>query len=452
MKAMTRFRITKTTCLASASLLLAASVALAQEPEPILDRPTRLTDPSPMLPMTPAPVLDTITLFPDAAEAMSLEPEIDKHPWKFVLHGTATAAYNSNIFISNDNEEADFIFTVATGVAIGRGEFRDELASLGSYETRFNPERSDVTAGENYIFVHYVPSVTIFAENTGENTFNNDLTLAGEYEWKRLTIGVKARFQTVNLPDVDLGTRTKRNLFTGALTSQYDYSPKTSFELNFYNYVRDYVRDDAGGPVDSVEYRGQTWVNYQVLPKMTLGVGFAYGYVELSRGPIQSYEQVSTRLRYRATEKIRFDISAGVEFRDIRGLANQTNPLFSVGVTYAPFDGTSVFMQAFTRTVTSAAVEAANFQVTGIEAQIRQRFARRFYVVLAGGYQHVEYNFFSSPTQRADDIFYIHPSLGMDVTTWLSCEIGAEYRRNDSTAIRNDFSNTTVYLQFNAFF
>lgn len=448
MKATTLFRFTTTLRLASTILLGLTGVALAQEPEPILDRPSRLSDPTPMLPMTPSPVLDTITLFPDASEDMSLEAEIDKHPWKFVLHGNATATYNDNIFISHDNEQEDFIFTIAPGVAIGRGEFRNELASLGSYETRFNPDRSDILTAENYIFVHYVPSVTLFAQNSSENSFDHDVTLDGQYEWKRLTLGLKARFQTMNLPDVDLGERVERELFTGALTSKYDLTGKTSIELNFFNYIR----DNAGDRIDSVEFRGQAWVNYQVKPKITLGLGFSYGYVDLSRGASQSYQQVLSRLRYRATEKLRFDITAGAEFRDVHGIANRTNGIFSLGVSYLPFDGTSIYLQGYRRTVTSANFPPANYDVTGVEAQFRQRFAKRFYFVVAGGYQNVDYEYFASPSQRTDDVYYIHPSLGMDITSWLSCEVGGQFRRNDSTQQKNDFSETTVYLQFNAFF
>ena len=401
-----------------------------------------------MLPMTPAPVLDTMTLFPDAAENMSLEALVDKHPWKCVLHGSATATYDSNIFISHDDAQEDFIFTIAPGVAVGRGDFKNELANLGSYEDRFNPDRSQMVDATTYIFLHYVPSVTLFADHGSENSFDHDVTLDGQYEWKRLTIGLKARFQTMNLPDVDLGERVERHLFTGALTSKYDYSAKTSFELNFFNYVRDYAADR----IDTVEYRWQGWVNYQVRPKITLGVGLTYGRVDLSRGPDQSYEQVLARLRYRATEKIRFDLTAGGELRDIHGLTNRTNGIFSLGVSYAPFDGTTVFLQGYRRTVTSASSLPANYNVTGIEAQLRQRFLRRFYFVIAAGFQNVEYEYFASPAQRRDEIFYVHPSLGIDVTSWLTCEIGAEYRQNHSSQEGTGFSETTAYFQFNMFF
>ena len=447
MSANTSFR-SKTTRIAAGCLLLGAGALFAQDPEPIFDRPTRLSDPSPMLPMTAAPVLDTMTLFPDAAENMSLEAAVDKHPWKFVLHGSATATYDSNIFISHDDAQEDLIFTIAPGMAVGLGDFKNELASLGSYENRFSPDRSEMVEATNYIFVHYVPSVTLFADHSSEDSFDHDVTLDGQYEWKRLTIGLKARFQTMNLPDVDLGARVERHLFTGALTSKYDYSAKTSFELNFFNYIKDY----AGDHVDTVEYRWQAWMNYQVRPKITLGLGFNYGFVNLSTGADQSYEQVLARLRYRATEKIRFDLTAGGELRDIHGLSNHTNGIFSLGVSYAPFGGTSIFLQGYRRTVTSAGSPPANYTVTGVEAQFRQRFAKRFFFVIAAGYQNVEYDYFGGPGQRRDDIFYIHPSVGIDVTNWLTCELGAEFRQDDSTIATSSFSETTVYFQVNMFF
>jgi hypothetical protein len=448
MRATTIFRPFNAKKLTSGCLLFLAGTLLAQEPEPILDRPSRLSDPAPMLPMTPSPVLDTMTLFPDVTQTPSLEESIGKSPWKFVLHGTATATYDDNIFISHDNKQEDFIFTIAPGVAVGLGDFKEELKNLGSYEDRFAQDRSDLTPETNYIFVHAVPSVTLFADNSNEDSFNYDITLDGQYEWKRLTLGIKARVMTLNLPDVDLGTRVERTLFSGALTSKYDLSPKTSFELNFYNYIRDF----SGDHVDSVEYRGQAWFNYQVKPKISLGLGFSYGQVDLSEGPSQNYEQVVARIRYRATEKVRFDLVGGVDFREISGFANPTTGIFSLGLTYNPFDGTSIYLQGYSRTVASASNPPSNYTVTGVDLQIRQRFARRFYFVLAVGFQNADYDYFGTDNTRTDNIFTIHPSIGMDVTNWLSCELGMTYRNDDSTSVTNDFSETTVYVQVNVYF
>ena len=169
MRATTIFRSINAQKLTSGCLILLTGMLLAQEPEPILDRPSKLSEPSPMLPMTPSPVLDTMTLFPDVTQTPPLEEPVGKTPFKFVLHGSATATYDDNIFISNSNRQEDFIFTIAPGVAVGLGDFRRELKSQGSYEERFYPDQADATAETNYIFVHAVPSVTLFADHSDEN-------------------------------------------------------------------------------------------------------------------------------------------------------------------------------------------------------------------------------------------------------------------------------------------
>lgn len=449
MRATTKLRSISAQKITSGCLLFLAGTLLAQEPEPILDRPSRLSEPAPTLPMTPSPVLETMTLFPDVTQTPALvEEQMGNTPFKFVLHGSSTATYDDNIFISNTDRQEDFIFTIAPGVAIGLGDYRSELKSLGSYEDRFYPDRAVTAPETNYIFLHAVPSVTLFADHTEENSFNYDINLEGQYEWKRLTLGLKARVQTLNLPDVDLGTRVERTVYTGALTSKYDYSAKTSFELNLYNYIRDF----SGDRVDSVEYRGQGWFNYQIKPKISLGVGLAYGQVDLSRGPSQEYFQIVARVRYRATEKVQFDLTAGGDFREISGFASPTTGIFSLGLTYKPFDGTSIFLQGYSRTVASASTPPSNYTVTGVDFQIRQRFARRFYAVLAAGFQNADYEYFGSPDTRTDNIFTIHPSIGMDVTTWLSCELGMTYRQDDSTNVRNTFAETTIYFQVNVYF
>ena len=122
-------------------------------------------------------------------------------------------------------------------------------------------------------------------------------------------------------------------------------------------------------------------------------------------------------------------------------------------MSYAPFDGTTIFLQGYRRTVTSASSSPANYEVTGVEVQFRQRFARRYYFVLAAGYQHTDYEYFTNAgLQRRDEIFYLHPSVGIDVTPWMTCEVGAEFRRDSSTRQLSDFSETTAYFQVNVFF
>ena len=473
MRAKKKTRITRT--LTDACLLLAVGTHLAQEPAtpppapplpvpekpgaqpavepaPILDPAVQVesTSPPPALPNTPSPQMESITLFPDSA--MQPIPSYQEDTkWHMVLHGSARGTFDSNIFITHDAQEEDFYFTVAAGIAVGRGDFRSEIFDLGSFRDRFVRDRSEIVKDKNYFFLNYIPSYTFFLNNSGENTFDHDLAFEGQWVLQKLTLGARARFQTDNIPDQDLGERVERRLFNTALTSLYDYSDKTSFELNVRYSIRNYV---PSSKIDVDELRFETWLNYQVLPKITVGLGGAYGHVAVSKGPDQDYWQGLLRARYRATEKFQLQANAGLEFRDNGPFGTETNPVFSLSASYAPSDSSSIYLTAYRRTQTSSTAAGLNYTLTGIEAQLRQRFLQRLYVVLAAGYQHSEYDSGSGGTGpgRTDDSFYIRPAIGIDISKRCSAEASIEYRNVDSNIDKRSYDRILVYLQFNVLF
>ena len=473
MRAKKRTRITRT--LTDVCLLLAVGTHLAQEPAappptppppvpekpaaqpavepaPILDPAVHLetTSPPPALPQTPSPQMESITLFPDSAEQPIPSFQEDTK-WHFVLHGSARGTFDSNIFITHDRPEEDFYFTVAAGIAVGRGDFRSEIFDLGSFRDRFVRDRSEIVKDKSYFFLNYIPSYTVFLNNSGENTFDHDLAFEGQWVIQKLKLGAQARFQTDNIPDQDLGERIERRLFNTALTALYDYSDKTSVELNARFSIRDYVPSDK---IDVDELRFETWLNYQILPKIALSAGGAYGHVTVSKGPDQDYWQGLLRVRYKATEKFQLQASAGVEFRDTGLFGTQTNPVFSIGASYVATDSTSIYLTAYGRTQTSSSSAGTNYTLTGIEAQLRQRFLHRLYVVLAGGFQHSEYDSGAAATgpDRTDDSFYIRPAIGIDISKRCSAEASLEYRNVDSNIDKRTYDRLLVYLQFNVLF
>jgi hypothetical protein len=421
------------------------------EPPPILDPALQQYQPAPLppLPYSSAPQIESVTLFPDMVGPEAPLPTItDSRKWQFVFFGSTRATYDSNIFIQPTNEQEDFIFTIAPGFAFGWGDFKGEMLNIGSFRDRYERDLSETQIETSYIYLSYTPSYTIFADHSNENTFDHDITLRGQWVLQRLTLGAHFNFLTLNVPDVDVGDRQEQRRFSGAITSKYDFSEKTSIELNLYNFIRDYERS-----TDTTEWRAQTWVNYQLLPKTNIGVGFAAGAVEPSAGPSQTYEQGLLRIRYKATEKLLFAATGGVEFRQVDAESDRTNGVFSLSLSWRPFDGTYVYLQGYRRTQTSAS-RGQNYTSTGADLRFRQRLFQRFYVGLAAGYQSADYDALENQTAgaRSDDLFYIRPTVGLDITTFLSAEFGMEFRTNDSTNERRSFDDTLVFLQLNYLF
>lgn len=364
--------------------------------------------------------------------------------WRLLLHGHGRATWDSNIFITPSDEQSDFYFTLAPGVTVGRGDFRSEMRDAWSFRERFERDRKEDAEDINHVFLTYMPSVTKFVDHSEEDTFDHDVLLAGEWEIKRLTLGVHARFQTLNLPDPDVSERVERNIFNAAITSHYNFSGKTSFELNAYNSIRDYETR-----VDITEWRLAGWINYQVLPKITASAGITGGYVDVSSGPSQNYEQALVRLRYYATEKLRLLATAGVELRHFDDdTSDQTNWVFSVAGDYSPFDGTYTSLQAYRRTQSSASAAGLNYTLTGFDAQVRQRFLQKYYFRLAGGYQFLDYDAYGSDaTAPETHIYYLRPSFGFDFSEALTFELGVEFRKNDSNVERRTYDQVLAFLQ-----
>lgn len=450
MPVLPRFMVT---ILCGAALLAATG---AQQPPSVETSTLSSTPPQDLgaLPGSGSTGPENFSLFPDplaTGDPKILSAQEDR-PWKVYPHVAFEATFDSNIFIQNEDTESDLIFTLSPGVAIGRGNFRQELLQHWSFRERFQRDRLPAIEERRYIFLDYTPSVSIFTNNSSENSFDQDIVLEGQYQLRKVTLGVRARYQDLNVADIDLGDRVRRRFFSGALTGEYEVTEKTSLELNAYNFLRDY---DKG--TDSAEYRLQAWFNYLVQPKTRVSIGAAGGYIDVDKGSAQRYEQALIRVRYRATEKITVNGTAGVEFRQVDGDGDdRTNFVFSVGGTYQPFDGTFISLDAYRRTVTSATSSGTNYELTGVEGQVRQRLFQRYYATLAGGYRNSEYvtsgRDGGAGSERTDNLFYVRPSIGFDLTRYAFLELGAEFKQNSSSSDRRSFDQFLVFVQIQTLF
>jgi len=396
------------------------------------------------LPVTPASQIDPNAVFLHQGDGSPARNFSDQR-FGYVLHGETSAAYESNIFIQNVNAQHDFIFTVAPGLALGWGDFKGELYGPDSFRYRF--ERY---VGKNFIYADYSPSYSWFANHTEENGLQHDARLNGEWTHQKLTLGIRASYVTKNSPEADVGARVEIRRTDVALTSSYQYSGKTAFEVNAYYDSVDYDNNE----VDSKEWRNQNWIAYQLSPKIKVGLGETVAHVERSVGPAQNYEQGLLRLQYVASEKLTIALSGGVEFRQTDGGVDRTFGTFSLNAVWAPADGTYIYVQGYRSANVSGALGEDYFVGTGVQVQFRQRILQKFYFNLGVGYQNSDYQSSSGSPDfgRNDNLFFVRPGLGFDLATWLNCELTGEYRKNDSTITQRQFDATTAMVKFSALF
>ena len=136
--------------------------------------------------------------------------------------------------------------------------------------------------------------------------------------------------------------------------------------------------------------------------------------------------------------------TAGVEFRQIEGGDNQTNPVVGVGATFTPFHATTLNLDAYRRLRPSSVFPDANYTVTGVVLSLRQRLLQKYYFVLGGGYEASDYNSIvrdGSSLSRDDDYFFVRPSLEFRFRERYLVEFYYEHRNNDSNIADFGFEN-----------
>ena len=413
---------------------------------PILPDPSAIKLPPPPMPPVDVPQIENVNLFPSEQQQMEAAAvELDKG-WQLVVHGGVRASWDSNIYIQNTGEESDFIVTFSPGLAVGIGEFRQELASPGTFKDRF--DRSDADLGRRFFFLDYNPSYHLYTANSGESSLEHDIRVEGRYTFTKLTLGATARFETLNVADSDIGERIGMRRFNGKISADYAISGKTTLEAQFDHSIRDY----EGQRNDITEYRASTWVDYQALPKTNIALGYTHGWVDVDNGNGQSFDQVQLRAVWKASEKISVRASGGVEFRGIDNGEDVTNGTFAVGLVYNPFDATSIFLNGFRRTTTSASGFNETYSTTGFDARVVQRFSQKYFVTVAGGMQSADYQEIALGFSRQDDYGWTRLSLGWDVNKWLTTMVAYEFRTNDSNQDKRSFDDHLFYVQFSFLF
>ena len=335
--------------------------------------------------------------------------------------------YDDNINLSQINKTSDFYTSIEPTISLG-------LGGTGEDQT-------------NFLSFVYAPNAFIFANTSGADALQHVIHLAGQREFGKLALSLGEDIQildssnltslsdtTGRQANVDVGQRTRENIFNTKLNASYDLSSKTFLTGGVQYLVYDYP-----SLISSETISGSLFVNYNYGSKLVVGLGGTGGYDKAEGlAPEQFFEQVNLRVSYQASGKLSIAATGGVEFREFgnnaRGVYN--SPVYDLSASYQPFDGTTVSLTGSRRTQNSAVIFGSDFASTKIDLGVRQRLLQRISLGLNGGYENDDY--FSAASgvdvSRSDDYYYIQSSIDVNVTRFWS--VGAYYlHREDSSSL-----------------
>jgi hypothetical protein len=341
-----------------------------------------------------------------------------------------SSVFDDNIFISSNNEESDFIWNISPGV---------------SYET------SDPTLNlEHFFTVSYDPTIVLFTDNTDQDALEHNAYAMYRYSSEKLTLSLDQRFLRLSGSTTDAGNRIDRDLYNTGLLVNYQVTGKSQIELEVGYDVADY--DDVTKFDTNDIHFGLFWL-YQIAPKLVLGLGPEFGWLDVENNPNQTYQRSTVRLRYEVSEKVSLTARAGMEFRQYQDLGTgddeTVTPVMSIQALYKPFDGTELSLDVYRRVEASSVLATQNYVNTGFAVTARQRVFQKYFLGLAGGFENSDYESTNNIiiANREDDYFFVRPSFDWEVTDWWTLTAFYEFRENDSNIANNQFTNNRAGVQ-----
>jgi hypothetical protein len=368
-------------------------------------------------------------------EAVSATP----NKFHYGLHLTLRGVYDDNININHTNRIHDYYIAIEPGITVGYG---------------------DIVGREgNYIRLDYQPSIFLFIDHDENDAVQHLIHLEGFHRFSRLalTLGQDVAIldgadvttstgsTTGTIANIDVGGRTRFTVAGTRLGWSYDLSGKTFLSGEFLNTLYAY----QSSLISSDSLSGSLYINYNYSPKLAVGIGGSGGYNWVdSPTPDQTFEQANVRATYQATGKISLTATAGAEFRQFgdNGAGDHVSPVYELGITYLPFDGTTITLTGSRRTLNSAIFAGQDFASTNIIAGIRQRLLERIYISLSGGYENSDY--FSAlagvSASRHDDYFFVEPAVDISIMRFWTAGGYYLHRENDSNFVNFSFYDNQV--------
>ena len=360
------------------------------------------------------------------ADQAMISEEAGRRHWRVIPLFSAGLVYDDNIFFSNTDRVADVIWMVSFGLAFELGDFRSD--------------------SENFVTGSWIGIPVIYTENSGQNAFNQSASLSAQYRWNKLVGNLDSRFSIVKGANREVNTITSTTSFWNALRFHYDYSEKTTFNLEFAQ-TASLVETFQ----NQYQYEAKAGMDYQLFPKTKVGFEGVGGVLDSTSNPLQYYQQARVRVNYSATGKLNFKFSGGVEFREFEGGVQpvKINPVFSLGVEYHPFDGTTFSVVGYRNIVAATALAGQDLTATGFEISAQQRFVQKFIAGFSFGYENDRYfgTTAETPNNRVDNYIFVRPKLSYTFIEWLSANVFYEYRQSASTPSINSFYDNRIGME-----
>lgn len=254
-----------------------------------------------------------------------------------------------------------------------------------------------LTLGDHWS-LDYTPTMLFYSSRKFQDAVNQNVNFNGGTTYEDWSFGLQQGYSSTSEPLIETGSQIDQETFSTALVASHPLNSKVSLDFNLNQNFR-YISEPLvlQNLSDSREWSTMEWLNYQFVPRFTVGVGVGFTYDNLSVGPDMTSEQYQGRIVWRASDKLNFLVTGGLEDRQFlsTGAPDLLSPLFSLSAQYQLFEATSFSLTA-SRSVFPAYFEYALAEATMINGGVHQRLLEKLYLDVNGGYSTTTYHATSS--------------------------------------------------------
>jgi hypothetical protein len=409
-------------------LLCLIAFASAAEAQPVIMQPPQYSVPPPALQQAQN---NEMQVFNPAAAFLNMLQGINPYQWGPVSFRPSLSysfLYGTGIQSSPGNQQASVVQTVSPNF----------LFVIGSHWT-----------------LDYTPSWAFYSSREFKNTLNHTAVLSWGTSYEDWVLGFSQSYNRSDTPSIETGAQTEQESYSTAINASYQFNTKISLDMglsqNFNNIGNGgNPANQLGNLANSKAWSTMEWLNYEFWPRLSAGIGVGGGYTIQDGSPDSLNEQYQARVNWRATDKISFQLSGGLEDQQYLsgGAGALVTPIFGATIQYQPFEQTRLSLSA-NRSVSPSYFQSQNTETTSFTAGLNQRLLRKFNLGLSGGYTKTDYIATSSTAVvgRTDDTYSFSASLSHSLTKRGTISASYSYSENSSNVTGSAYSSNQIGVQ-----
>ena len=339
----------------------------------------------------------------------------------------------------------DYQFLYGNGIQSSPGQQQNTIVQRVSPGVLLN-------LGDHWI-LDYTPTLSFYSSSSFRDTLDQSVQLGWGTAYGDWFFSGSQSYASSSDPNVETAAQTDQEIYSTALNASYQFNDKISLDMGL-NQNLNYVGNGASPTnylqnlANSKTWSTMDWLNYQFWPRFNAGLGAGFGYTIQDGSPDSLYEQYQARVNWRATDKISFQLSGGVEDQQYLsgGASALVTPIFGATIQYQPFEQTKLSLSA-NRTVGTSHFENQVTENTGVTAGLNQRLLGKFSLDLNGSYSTTKYlsstslaNQIGYGAGRSDDSYSFNARLSCPLLKRGTVSVFYQYSKNSSSQ--------TGYLQY----